>query len=139
VPSKNQPTKEPVGLEGATARFDASLSAAVSGVKRSYVQAKLPGEVSGDAVLVDLALANSSSATISLENLVVNGYDADGAPGNRVTSEPAVAMPDVVAGGQTVRGRFVFVMPKATSKAIQVEVSVSAADPVLRFEGSTGS
>lgn len=127
-------TKPPVELDE-TAAPRAGVQVRLAAVRRVTATAQLPGEVSGPALAVTLAVANITGAPVRLTDVVVNLDDASGAPANPVSTAPARALPTQLAPGRRAEGVFVFTVARARQGTVTVSVSLDPDQPVLVFRG----
>jgi hypothetical protein len=135
VSSRPQKSAAPVAL-GNRARFGSGLSTTVTPQRSRYVKADLPGQVSGPAVVLEVAVANSSDTAVDLNSTVVTVEDDRSTPGEQITSSPARRLPASVAPGQRVEWTYVFVVPEARRDPITVQVTISADLAVVTARGS---
>ena len=128
----NKPTKR---LTGTTSTVAPRLTASLGSLRTQHVKSKVPGEVSGDAVVFTVTVNNGTAKSVDLSNVVVNVEGADGAPASEVTSSPAKAAPARVAPGKKARGTYAFLVPKNERDPITVSVTLSADTTVALFRG----
>lgn len=105
-------------------------------MRSAYIKAKLPGEVSGNSLIMTLTVRNGSKSPLDLTSTSVVLVDAEGSPANLISSAPAKPLPDAVPAGKSVSGTFVFVVSNKRRNPVTVDVSVSADRPVMVFRGS---
>lgn len=137
LPPRAQPVNKPTKrLTGTASSVAPRLTAELSSMRTRRVNSKVPGEVSGDAVVFQVTVRNGTAKTVDLSNVVVNVEGADGAPASQVTSSPAKAPPPRVGAGRTASGTYAFLVPKGERNPITVSVTLSAQTKVALFKGS---
>lgn len=134
VPGRTRTTDKPVPL-GGVASFG-SVTARISRHSVISFQARLPGEISGEAAALTLEIVNRSAAPLSAAAVVVNVSGADGTPLVAVTSPPARPLAGTLRPGDVASGVYVFQLGSGVRYPATVQVSVDPASPVLVFRGS---
>lgn len=135
IKANKQQTKDPVSLEQ-QAKVTNLISAEITSLDPiAKVQAKLPGEISGPAVALSLLIKNGSDAPISLDNVVINVTDSHGGPRDQISTSPAKPLTGRLDAGKSAEGVYVFTVPVKRRDPITVSVTLSAAEPVVLFEG----
>jgi hypothetical protein len=134
VASETVHTNAPIPVT-ATANFGTGVTAHVVSNTKITFAAKLPGEISGPAAQVTIAFVNSSSAPVSLANVVVNDSDAKGTPFVAGGSSPASPVNGTLDPGKTATGVYVFELTPGYVAPLTISVSYSTAAPVVLFVG----
>jgi hypothetical protein len=133
--SSPQPTR--TAALAAPAPIKKALTAAVSRMEAVQGTASGPGEVAGPAVRFTITITNTTGKRVDLTNTVVNAYSGtDSAPAIELQSPGAEPFPASVANGASAKGVFVFNIPKADRKHVEITVDTSVLNPVVAFKGS---
>jgi len=100
--------------------------------------AKGPGEISGPAIKVTISLDNGTKAAIPVNQVTVNvSYGAAANPSIPVTSDPSSRpFTGTVATGASVRGTYIFDIPKDERSKVTISVSYAALSPIVVFTGA---
>jgi hypothetical protein len=105
-------------------------------VARVHATGRIPGEVSGPAIAVNLQLHDTGQAPVALAGTVaVTAEDAAGTPFVPLTTS-TTAVTGTLAPGAHTHGTYVFHLPSGYRNPITVEVTYAAAAEVARFVGS---
>lgn len=120
------PIDEPAASEGITVR--------ITGLEAIAVEAKIPGEVAGPGLAVRVELTNDTDEQIDVNSLVVNLFDATGAPGNPITSASQVEL-GVLAPGEQLTGAYQFAIAADQRSPVTIEVSLPGRPQLLVFTG----
>lgn len=112
----------------------------VSSIEAVQGEAVQPGEVGGPALRVTIDVVNTTGASVSLANAVVNAYyGASWTPAVTLAKPGGSPFPADVAAGATASGTFLFSVPEAARSLVRIEVDAQLGGPVVVFEGSTPS
>ena len=113
------------------------MTAKISKVAAITATARGPGEISGPAVALTLAITNGSAASISLANSVVNlYYGATQVPGIPMSGPPSSPFAGALGAGKTASSVYVFTIPVADRANVLITISYSPSAPVVQFTGS---
>ena len=123
------------GADG-VARVDAGVTVRLSRLASTVVTAETPREMSGDAVIATVEIANGGSAPASVDSMVVELVAADGAYGVGTTAGSPTPLTGTVAPGASVSGSYVFMLSGPRGRSVTLTVSHAAGSPVARFEGT---
>lgn len=138
VPVTPEPSRRPVALDSPAAT-GSGLTASVTRLRGITAEAKGPGEVSGPAVALTVAVENGSNRPVDLGAAVVKLEDSAGAPGSEILSPPAKPLAGRLRPGEKTRsGTYVFRVAKDRRDPITVQVSLGSGLPVLVFTGDAG-
>lgn len=130
---------DPVELDE-TAEFGTSVSARVVSTERVDGQGQGVGERSGPALAIGVELTNASGSPVSLDYVVVNLYDAAGAPGPTLSGDPrSKPFSGTLANGATAGGVYVIRLPDPDATSVRVTVSYGAEAPTVVFEGDVAA
>lgn len=139
VPAHTMHTAKPVGLGKKRAPFGSGVTAQVTGIHQQYVKAELPGQLSGESVVFNLAIKNGSQKALGLNATTVTVTDAKGDPASEITATgPAAPLPNLVQAGGTATATYVFIVPKADRNPIDIDVTINADLNVVVFHGNAG-
>ncbi|MDF8266478.1 hypothetical protein [Luteipulveratus flavus] len=105
---------------------DAGVTVEVTGHASVKATARVPGEVSGDAVRVTLRIANGSAGPLDLDAVTVDLRDARGASASALSTAPTQPFRGRLAVGGRASGTYVFVIPTASRKGSTLVVSPTA-------------
>jgi hypothetical protein len=109
----------------------------VSKIEDVAGKASLPGEVAGPSLRFTVVITNSSSSTISLQNVVVNVYDgADQSPAIELSAPGAKAFPQHVSSGSSGSGVYVYNVPKADRNKVTLTLDYGVNSPTAVFTGA---
>lgn len=138
VPSEKVTRRKAVTLDG---RGEATAGVAVTMTKVAAFTAKAkgPGEVSGPALALTVAVANGTSRPVDLGSAVVNVTASDGTPAAQLTGKPARPLRGSVESNAKATGVYVFTLDKTVRNPVTVEVAVSPSDPIVVFRGRAAS
>lgn len=99
-------------------------------------EAKLPGEVAGAAIRVTIEVRNDSSAPVSLDTVVVNGYSGpDRLPLESLTSPGGRPFAGSVAPGATASAVYLFAVDSSDRSDVTITVDLQAGTPASVFRG----
>ena len=135
APSTDVHTKAPVPIDKPDT-VEQGLVARVSRLEAVQAKATGPGEVSGPAVRVTIALSNRSGKAVDLSNTVVNfTYGTAETPASPISGNKSRALPNRLADGHDASGRFVFEVPRSGRDQVTITVDYSVKTPVVAFRG----
>ena len=127
-------TAKPVGTS-VTYRGRA-LTATVQRATRITAVARIPGEIAGPAVSVQLKMVNRGKSSVGLGSLVaITAQGSDGTPFSPVTTSTTAVSATLRPGASTV-GRYVFHLPTGYRGQVTIQVTYAATAEVARFVGS---
>ena len=130
VPTQSAAIDEPI-------EFETGIAVSLVGVESTTVTAATPGEVSGSAVVVELAVANNSTAPTDLGSAVVSLSAADGAYGVGTTAGNPRPLQGALAPGASSSGTYIFMLDPARDREIVISVSYGAGEPLAVFTGKS--
>jgi hypothetical protein len=127
-------TKEPVPLNK-TADFDTGLTVKISDIDSVKGVAKVPGEIAGPALKINVVADNTSNEAIDLRSVVVFvTYSKKHTPAIKLSkgTRPLEGRlpPETQRGGT-----YVFSVPRDDRDVVRIEVSYSGKAPTVSFEG----
>jgi hypothetical protein len=134
IPDEPQQTLAPIALDEPATVGQVEL--AVDDVERIEGQARLPGEIAGPALAVQVRLVNNGSSTLDLSDVSVNLTDAEGAIAPPLTADPAEPFTGTLAAGQSATATYVFEFADGRPQPVRIDVSSSAGTPVAVFTGT---
>lgn len=117
------------------ARLPDDVTVEVVGIKSKTVKGVGPGESTSPAIVLDVKIANGSSADITVDSAIVAltyGKRAD--VGLPLTGGSA-PFTGTIKPGASARGTYVFGVPTAQQKSFQLQVAYSAGAAVAQFKG----
>lgn len=123
---------EPVPIdEPATS---AGIVVRITAMTAITAEAKIPGEVSGPGLSVEVELLNDTDESIDINSLVVNLFDASQAPANPITSASEVEL-GILGPGERLTGAFQFTIATDQRSPVTIEVSLPDRPQLLVFTG----
>lgn len=111
------------------------VSVSVTSVRATSVKAETPGETSGPAVKVVVAVTNDSEDTYDVDSAVVALYTPDGELGIPTLAGGTDVLSGTLKPGAETRGTYVFMLDPAKGRDIIVSVNYAAGEPVAEFTG----
>jgi hypothetical protein len=127
-------TAKPVGAT--VAYHGRGVTASVQRASRVSATARIPGEIAGPAVSVQLRMVNRGTSPVGLGSLVaVTAMDAHGTPCSPITTSTTTVAATLRPGAATV-GRYVFHLPSTFHGPVTIQVTYAATAEVARFVGS---
>ncbi len=139
VPSRTQKTNAPTKkLTQANSTVAPKVTAVLTSIRSAQVNAKYPGEISGNSVIFRVMVTNNSGSVLDLSNVVVTVLGANGNPASEITSSPAKPLTGSAKAGSSAAGTYVFVVPKGQRNPITVSLTVSADTTIAVFKGNAG-
>lgn len=118
------------------ADFGNGTTVRLASVQAVQAEAKLPGEMSGPAVRIAVAITNGTGTAIDLTNVGVVLTGTGGTPAATVTSPDQAGFSGQLAPGATATGNYTFTLPIADRDDAQLTVKYSQAAPTASFEGN---
>ncbi len=119
---------------GSPAQIKGGVSVTIANVKDVEVGATGPGEIAGPAVSVEVRVGNTSSAAFNLSGLAVTASYGRGTPASPTTAGGAKLLSGSLAAGRGASGVYVFLVPKAQSGTLRVEVSSADSPSIAVFQ-----
>jgi hypothetical protein len=120
---------------GQVAALTPGVRVTVSRVRSVKVKANGPGDIAGAGVSVGLTVKNESKRSFDLGGLSVTASygstDKPAIPGGLQNGDPLTGSLRV---GRTATGEYVFNVPAAQARSLQVQVSSNASPIILVFE-----
>lgn len=140
-PPDNEATDQPTRPTPATVEIDQAAEPA-DGVSVELISfeaieatAAVPGEVSGPALAVTVAIENGSDDDILTSSVIVNlYYGPERTPAN-ILVNPREEFPETLPAGESAQGRFAFTIAVSERSDVLIEVDLSLDMPVVLFEG----
>lgn len=126
-------TPAPVPI-GATAQPVSGAKVAIA-TKAAKLVAKVPGDVSGDGVLVTVTITNTGTSALPVGDTVVNLTGADGNPAPMFVGEPAKPITGSLAAGKSTTGTYAFRLTPAQHGKVRVEVRGNPVMGIAVYEG----
>lgn len=112
------------------------MTVSIASMTTIAVKAETPGEVDGSAVVVTVALHNTSDSPQSIDSAVVMLETADGQVGIATTAGPNQPFSGTIEPGDTATGAYVFMLDDPQGRDVTVSVNYSAGEPIALFAGS---
>lgn len=145
APATNAPegpkTPAPVPTESAKidapVDFETGVTVSLKSVKSTTVTARTPGEISGPAVVVTVAISNDSTDTVNVDSAVVSLTADKGGFGVGTTAGDPKPLAGDIAPGKSVTGTYVFMLDPAKGRSVTVSVNYGAGEPVAVFTGKS--
>jgi hypothetical protein len=134
VPPATKPVVPPVAIDE-PADFGDGVTARLTEVEDTEVEAFVPGEVGGPGVSVTIEISNGSSTAISLDNVTVDLTDASGASATMVTTHEDRKLSGDLPPGETRAGTYVFTIAVDDRSDVALRVTYAAPKPTVVFEG----
>lgn len=132
-------TPEPAIPLTAVADFGPEVTLRILEVEEVDGVARGPGEIDGPAVRLTLQLANASDATLSLEPMVVAVTSgAQRNPALSLTGPGGRPFQGELPPGDSATGVYVYAVPEAQRRVLEVTVSATPTAPVVVFRGAVG-
>ncbi|MEQ1785491.1 MAG: hypothetical protein ABL966_00445 [Acidimicrobiales bacterium] len=135
VPTTPAVVRDPVAID-AVADFGDGVTARITDVEAAEAEAFMPGEVSGPAVRLTVALTNGTDAPLDLDLVTVELVDAAGQPATLVTPHEVTQLTGDLAPGATSDGSYLFTIAVADRSDVEVRVTYAAPNPTVVFQGS---
>ncbi|MET0819337.1 MAG: DUF4352 domain-containing protein [Aeromicrobium sp.] len=118
-----------------SAKLSGSITVRVTRVTSKVVRGIGPGESTSPAVVATVEIDNGSSKSLNIDSAIVTltfGKKADVGLPMTDGSRPFTGQ---LKPGASATGTYVFGVPKASQKSINLSVAYSAAVPVAQFKG----
>ena len=126
--------KESSDLDSEVA-LSTGMTVSIASMTTMAVTAETPGEVDGSAVVVTVALHNTSDSPQSIDSAVVMLEAADGQVGIATTAGPNQPFAGTIDPGDTATGVYVFMLDDPQGRDVTVSVNYSAGEPIALFAG----
>jgi hypothetical protein len=127
-------TKEPVRLNK-TADFDTGLTVKIAAIDSVKGVAKVPGEIAGPALKINVVADNTSNEAIDLRSVVVFvTYSKKHTPAIKL-SKGTRPLEGRLPSETQRDGTYVFSVPRSDRDLVRIEVSYSSKAPTVSFEG----
>jgi hypothetical protein len=105
----------------------------VGSVRTVTVRSKIPGEINGPAVTVEVTVRNRSGHVFDLTGLAVNAFSRGSRP-----ADPSAAGSTPLSGplppGRSAKGTYAFRMAAEDVGTLRLEVASDRAATILQFE-----
>lgn len=131
-----QKTAKPVNLDKAHKSDGVTVS--LKSIKSSKVKAHGPGEISGPALVVTVAIKNGSASRVSVDSAIVTLIDSLGNVGTPMTESPARPFAGSVPAKGSATGVYVFQVGTKVRNPIHVSVTYSTEHITALFVGNAG-
>lgn len=127
---------DPIPLDE-TGDFGTGVTAVVVDITAVDGEARLPGEIAGPALRVQVRLTNDTAETINLSGARIDvTYGADRTPGILLGQPDVVLFPPSLGPGKAAVAASVFVVPVEARELVQVAVWYTVDAPIVVFEGA---
>ncbi|QDP95169.1 DUF4352 domain-containing protein [Microlunatus elymi] len=136
--SKTVRTASAVPVGNGTAKVNNQITVRITSIGHRFVTAKLPGQRSGDSVVLGLRIDNQAAQPLDLNAAVVTLTDSAGDPATAITTDPATTFPNELAPGESATATYVFIVPKNRRDPVDIDVTVNADQQVVVFHGDVG-
>jgi hypothetical protein len=134
VPSRPERTTKAVRLDQANPA-GGGVTVTIAGVKAITAEARMPGEVAGPAVSLQVRIRNGSARPLDVGSVVVTVTDSADAPGVEMSAPPAQPFRGTIAAGASANATYVFAVGAQRRNPIRVNVTLRGGAPVLLFTG----
>lgn len=119
------------------AEFGNGVTLQVTKTQRVKVNGEGPGEVSGEGVRFTMKITNGSDREIDLNTVTATvAYGSDRKPASPSAVAADVPFNGVLKPGESATGSYVFSVPPAGEKNVEVQVSYSADEPIVVLVGA---
>jgi hypothetical protein len=119
---------------GKAAPLTSDVRVTVSTVRGVHVSASGPGDIAGAGVSVGLTVKNGGTKPFNLDGLAVTAIygtdDKPAIPGGAGNGDPLTGS---LRAGRSATGEYVFNVPAAQARSLQVQVSSAATPLILTF------
>jgi hypothetical protein len=130
-----RPRAESVPLDE-TSQASSDVEVRVTKLEWVKGQSVVPGERGGSALRVTVTATNDGGSDVRLPASVMNlYYGADRTPAGTLLKPGAVQFPDEIPAGRSVKGVFVFEVPKQPTVPIVIEVDLAHSLKIVSFVG----
>jgi predicted small secreted protein len=136
VAPKEQKTAKPVNLD--KVQKAGGITVSLKSIKSTKVTGHGPGEISGPALVVTVAIMNASASKVSVDSAIVTLIDSKGNVGTPMTESPARPFTGSVAAGKSATGVYVFQVGTKVRNPIHVSVTYSTEHITALFVGNAG-
>lgn len=107
----------------------------VTKIQALRTEAHFPGEIAGPGIAITVAVANSSTHTINLDNTIVDVRGSDDRRAIQVSGDPAAPVTGALKPGEHTSGVYVFTIPLDKRHPISIRISYAAKTPTVLFVG----
>ena len=129
------PVAEPVAIDGGSAATG-GVDIRVTSTEAVDGEARGIGEIAGPSVRFTVSIANGGKDPVDLSSAVITvEAGADRLPCSELSGPDSVPFPAVVNPGETVTGKFVFLIPVDSRSDVSVFVNFSVDAAVAAFKG----
>ncbi len=129
------PVAEPVAIDGGSAATG-GVDIRVTSTEAVDGEARGIGEIAGPSVRFTVSIANGGKDPVDLSSAVITvEAGADRLPCSELSGPDSVPFPAVVNPGETVTGKFVFLIPVESRSDVSVFVNFSVDAAVAAFKG----
>lgn len=129
------PELEPVDIRSDSER-PGGVVVSIAGIEQVAGEAVLPGEVAGPALRLRIRVDNRSSAAISLDAVVVNGYRGENrTPVETLVSPGGKPFGGTLAAGAQADGVYLFRVDPQERSDVTFTVDLQAGEPASVFRG----
>ena len=134
--TQDLPVAAPVDISAGSSD-DAGIDIRITEMEAVDGEAQGIGEIAGPAVRFTVSVINNSGKPIDFANAVMT-VDAGAAnlPCTQLSGPEAVPLPPAAEPGQTVTGKYVFLIPAEDRDLVTVYLSYSTDAPVAAFKGA---
>lgn len=132
VPANPQTTASPVALDHSYRAGKVQVS--LVSLKAINAKGEGPGEISGPALSVTVAIANGTAATLDVGHVIVNLLDSTGNVATPLS--PSAPFDGSIAAGATAKGTYEFSIAKNVRKPVKVSVTYDLDQPTALFVGN---
>ena len=118
-----------------TASFGNDVTLKIDKIESIDAEAKVPGEISGPAVVLDISVTNGTSSAIGLDSVAVTATAADGEPVSELSTDPAAPFSGVLEPSETGSAKYVFLIPEEERDNVVVTVQYAAPVGIVTLTG----
>jgi hypothetical protein len=129
------PVTDPVPVDQ-VGEFGDGVTVRLARLEAVEAEGSLPGEHSGPAVAVTVAITNGTTETIDVGTVTVDLVDARGRSASPVIDPEQPPLRGEVPAGATASGSYVFSLPPERRSEISVGVRYAASAPTVVFTGA---
>ena len=129
------PVAEPVAIDGGSAATG-GVDIRVTSTEAVDGEARGIGEIAGPSVRFTVSIANGGKDPVDLSSAVITvEAGADRLPCSELSGPDSVPFPAVVNPGETVTGKFVFLIPVESRSDVSLFLNFSVDAAVAAFKG----
>jgi hypothetical protein len=118
---------------GDPADFGGGFVATVTGVERTDLESRQPGEIAGPGITVTVELRNDTDETIDLSGLAVNASYGDGTPAIPHQTG-ATPVGGTLVPGETATGTYLFSVPEDQVGSVVIDIHHASATSFVVVE-----